>query len=122
VEDFGAVDKVAWLAVAFMTPSLAFMLSNGQLFQTFNIKWMYIAGVVIFEAGSALCGAAPSMTILILGRVIGGIGSTFIYTGSIVLITVNTNESERFGSCKAGNDFSDRYIWGWLERPGALGQ
>jgi MFS family permease len=96
--EFDAVNRVAWLAVALMIPSLGLMLPNGQIFQTFNVKWLYIAGVVTFEIGSALCGAAPTMTFLIFARAIAGVGCTLIYTGSLVLITINTTERERYPS------------------------
>ena len=96
VEDFGSADKLAWLGVAGVVPFLAMMLPNGQLFQTFNAKWMYIFGVVTFEVGSAVCGAAPSMTVLIFGRALAGLGGTFVYSGSLVLLTGNTNKIERY--------------------------
>ena len=95
VEDFQAVDKVPWLATAFIIPGTALMLPIGQFFQIFNAKWFYILGIVIFEIGSALCGAAPDMNILIFGRVIAGTGATVIYIGSLFLISVNTSEHER---------------------------
>jgi MFS family permease len=45
----------------------------------FPAKWFYIIMVIIFEAGSALCGGAPNMNALIVGRVIAGIGAVGIY-------------------------------------------
>ena len=42
-----------------------------KAFGVLNTKWLYISTAVLFEAGSALCGAAPNMNALILGRVIG---------------------------------------------------
>lgn len=62
----------------------------------FPAKWFYIANVVLFEVGSALCGAAPNIDALIVGRVIAGIGAVGIYTGALFLITVNTTEEERY--------------------------
>jgi MFS family permease len=115
--EFGAVNRVAWLAVAFMIPTLALMLPNGQLFQTFNIKWLYIAGVVTFEIGSAICGAAPTMTVLIFGRAIAGVGCTLIYTGSLMLITINTTERERYISGLRGVNVG-RCIWDLWGRRG----
>jgi MFS family permease len=96
VEDFQAVDKVSWLATAFIIPGTALMLPAGQFFQVFNAKWCYILGILVFEAGSAICGAAANITVLILGRAIAGIGSTAIYTGTLFLISVNTSECERY--------------------------
>jgi MFS family permease len=95
VEEFQAVDKIAWLASAFFLSGTALMLPFGQFFQIFNAKWFYIISVVVFEVGSAICGAAPNMNALIVGRAIAGIGATGIYTGSLFLISVNTNDAER---------------------------
>lgn len=72
------------------------MLPAGQFFQVFNAKWCYILGILVFEVGSAVCGAAANITVLILGRAIAGIGSTAIYTGTLFLISVNTSEHERY--------------------------
>jgi MFS family permease len=81
-----------------MTPSdlmIAFVLPFGQFGMIFPAKWYYIANVIIFEAGSALCGGSPNMNALIVGRVLAGIGAIGIYTGAIFLISVNTTEEER---------------------------
>jgi MFS family permease len=72
------------------------MLPIGRFSAIFNAKWLYILSVVIFEAGSAMCGAAPSMNALIIGRMIAGLGAVGIYTGSIFLISVSTTVEERF--------------------------
>ena len=98
VDEFRAVELLPWLALAFMTPSVGLMLPNGQLFQTFNAKWLYISGVIIFEAASALCGAAPNITVFIIARAVSGTARAFIYTGTLFLLSVNTNEAERYTS------------------------
>jgi MFS family permease len=95
VEEFQAVDKIAWLAAAFFLSGTALMLPFGQFYQVFNAKWFYIFGVVVFEIGSAVCGSAPNINALIVGRAIAGIGATSIYTGSLFLLSVNTSEQER---------------------------
>jgi MFS family permease len=61
----------------------------------FPAKWFYIANVILFEAGSALCGGAPNINALIVGRVVAGIGAVGIYTGALFLISINTTEEER---------------------------
>ena len=72
------------------------MLPLGQFCAIFNAKWLYIISVAIFEIGSAVCGAAPNMNALIIGRMVAGIGAVGIYTGSIFLISVSTSVQERF--------------------------
>ena len=70
-------------------------VSSCNLFKKFDNKILFIAGVVVFEVGSAICGAAPSMAALIIGRVICGLGGTGIYIGAMNLLSLMTTEEER---------------------------
>ena len=42
--------------------------------------------IVIFEAGSALCGAAPTSTAFIIGRAIAGLGSAGVFSGGMMIM------------------------------------
>ncbi|KAJ0329486.1 hypothetical protein COL5a_004046 [Colletotrichum fioriniae] len=70
-------------------------LFYGQLYSHLKPKWLYIASVAIFEAGSALCGAAPNMNSLIVGRALCGLGGIGMYLGVMVLIAATTTIQER---------------------------
>lgn len=59
-EAFGQVDQLAWIGAGFPLGSVCVILLLGTLYNAFNIKWVFIATVVLFEAGSALCGGAPN--------------------------------------------------------------
>ena len=108
VDRFQSVDKISWLATGFFMAAagtttaldlrliVAFVLPFGQFAMIFPAKWFYIFNVLLFEVGSAVCGAAPNMNALIVGRVIAGIGAVGIYTGALFLISVNTSEEERY--------------------------
>ncbi len=78
-----------------MIGGLGVVLSVGKLYGLFNAKYLYITSMILFLAGSALCGAAPTMNAFIVGRVIAGIGGNGLYFGVMTLISVNTNEKER---------------------------
>ena len=62
---------------------MANILKSAALYAKFDMKIIFIASVVLFEAGSALCGAAPTMDALIIGRVIAGIGGSGMYIGLV---------------------------------------
>src|SRR4051812_33334140 len=62
---FNDVKNLTWLSVAFLIGAAATNLVWGKIFGQFNAKWTYILCVVLFELGSAICGAAPSMDALI---------------------------------------------------------
>lgn len=61
----------------------------------FNMKVVFLTSLVLFEGGSAICGAAPNMSALIIGRVIAGIGGSGLYVGALTYISVLTTTVER---------------------------
>jgi MFS family permease len=81
LSSLGQLPKLGWLGIGFPMGSAATILPIGVSYGLFNIKWLYIASIILFELGSALCGAAPTMTALIVGRVIAGIGGAGMYLG-----------------------------------------
>lgn len=107
IATFGEVSQLAWIGAGFPLGSVAVILPYGLLFTKFNMKWLYIAGIVLFQAGSALCGAAPTMNALIVGRVFAGAGGTGIYLGGLNHFSALTTRQER-GMYLAGTGF----VWG----------
>ncbi|KAK7754993.1 hypothetical protein SLS62_003077 [Diatrype stigma] len=91
----GGIEKLSWISVAFALGAVATNLFWGQLYTHFDSKILFISSVVIFEVGSAVCGAAPSLDALIGGRAICGIGGMGIYLGTINMVSALTNEQER---------------------------
>ncbi|KAK0900772.1 hypothetical protein LTR02_008978 [Friedmanniomyces endolithicus] len=85
-ERFDNIEDLAWVGLGFPMASVAFILLIGRLYSVFNIKWLLNTSIFIFEVGSALCGAAPNMNALIVGRVIAGIGGSGMYIGYVHLI------------------------------------
>lgn len=59
------------------------MTHSGKAYAIFDVKWLYIASLTMFAAGSALCGAAPNMKALIVGRVWAGAGGAGMYLGYV---------------------------------------
>ncbi|KAI2609867.1 major facilitator superfamily domain-containing protein [Hypoxylon fragiforme] len=95
IEALGHVEQLAWVGAGFPLGSVCVILLLGKLYEMFNTKWNFMAAVVLFEAGSALCGAAPTMNALIVGRVITGMGGSGIYLGSLQYVAIMTGEKER---------------------------
>ncbi|KAJ2983069.1 hypothetical protein NQ176_g965 [Zarea fungicola] len=107
-QTFGAVDQLAWLGAGFALGSSATILPTGTLFNNFNQKWLYLSGILLFEAGSALCGAAPSMNALIIGRVLAGAGGTGIYLGTLNYFSSDIVPPEHHGAYISGISV----VWG----------
>ncbi|KAJ5096378.1 Major facilitator superfamily domain general substrate transporter [Penicillium alfredii] len=95
VSELGGIQKLSWLSVAFLLCATATNLVWGRLYGHLNAKWFYIFHVTIFEIGSAICGAAPSINVMILGRAIAGIGGSGLYVGCMTLLATTTTIEER---------------------------
>ncbi|OHW95328.1 major facilitator superfamily transporter [Colletotrichum incanum] len=67
---------------------MALQLPYGKAYAQFNVKWIYLSSLVIFEAGSILCAAAPNSKALIAGRVISGVGAAALYSGAINMLAM----------------------------------
>ena len=80
-EDFNNVSQLGWLGVGFGLGSTVSILPLGKAFGIFNAKWLFFGCLVNFAAASALCGAAPSMDAIIIGRVWAGAGGAGMYLG-----------------------------------------
>ncbi|KAH9894573.1 major facilitator superfamily domain-containing protein [Xylariomycetidae sp. FL2044] len=97
VNTFGNVDNLPWLCVGFLLGGESAVLPFGRLYGLFDAKWLYFTSAVTFNVGSAICGAAPNISALIVGRVIAGLGGNGMYIGVITLLSVNTSDRERPG-------------------------
>ncbi|KAJ5578221.1 MFS general substrate transporter [Penicillium hispanicum] len=85
-DQFHALDDVGWYASSYLLTTCSFQLLYGKLYALFNIKWVFLAALFIFELGSLICGVAPTSTVLIVGRAIAGLGSAGIFTGALVTV------------------------------------
>ncbi|KAI0022608.1 MFS general substrate transporter [Xylariomycetidae sp. FL0641] len=96
VETFGGrVDMLPWISVAYPMGEVGANPLWGKLTSHFNNKMLYLGAVLIFEIGSAVTGAAPTIEALIVGRAIAGFGGSGIYVGTINIITAMTVAWER---------------------------
>jgi MFS family permease len=94
ISSFGRLDLIAWIGTGFALGAM-FILLWGKIYGVFNMKWVYIFNIFLFEVGSAICGAAPDMESLIVGRVIAGVGGCGMYSGTLTYVSVLTSPEEK---------------------------
>jgi MFS family permease len=82
-DDFRSAGDIGWYGSAFFLTSCAFQLFLGKVYAIFSVKFTFLASIMVFEIGSAICGAAPNSLAFILGRAIAGIGSAGIFSGAV---------------------------------------
>lgn len=79
--------SVQWVIIAYLVATAAVLLTAGRLADMVGRKPIWGAGLIIFTVCSALCGAAPSLGILILARLFQGIGGALIMAVAPVMLT-----------------------------------
>lgn len=77
----GDLNLLPWVGTGFLLGSVATISLFGSLYTKIEVKWLYLSSILAFEVGSAICGAAPNMQAMAVGRVVAGIGGSGIYLG-----------------------------------------
>lgn len=95
IQDLGEINKLSWISVGFSLGAASTNFLWGRIYSQFEIKRLYITSVLIFQIGSALCGAAQTMNMLIGGRILAGLGCQGMYIGVMTLIGSITTLQER---------------------------
>jgi EmrB/QacA subfamily drug resistance transporter len=84
---FGAdIHSVQWVLTAYILTQGVITPTAAYFSETFGIKRFYIFSLAAFTIGSALCGIAWSLPILILFRIIQGAGGAALFPLSITLL------------------------------------
>lgn len=78
---------VEWVIIAYLVVIAGMLLTVGRLADITGRKTLWVVGLVIFTLGSALCGAAPVLPILIVARAFQGLGGALIMSVSPAMLT-----------------------------------
>ncbi|CAM4056034.1 MFS transporter [Kerstersia similis] len=76
-----------WVVNAYAICLSALMLSAGPAADRHGHKRAWLAGVILFTAGSAVCGLAPNLGILLAGRAIQGVAAALLIAGALPILT-----------------------------------
>jgi len=69
------IEQITWVTTGFVMATVLVMPLTGFLARMFGQKRVYLASLVLFVAGSALCGFARTLPMLVLFRVLQGFGA-----------------------------------------------
>jgi EmrB/QacA subfamily drug resistance transporter len=121
VEDLGITStQVQWVQEAYTLVFASLLLLFGSLADKFGRRRMLLIGVVVFTIASVLAAFAPSGDLLILARLIQGVGGAMVLPTTLSLINATFRGRERgiafavWGSTIGGMVAVGPLLGGWL--------
>jgi EmrB/QacA subfamily drug resistance transporter len=94
--DLGAdTAGLQWTLNAYVLTLAALVLAAGSLSDIYGRRRVFILGVVVFVAASALCAAAPTIQLLVAARFGQGIGGALLTPGSLAIIDAVFHPDDR---------------------------
>jgi EmrB/QacA subfamily drug resistance transporter len=79
--------ELVWVILAYLIAATVLVLMAGRLSDLFGRKRAYVGGFVVFALASLGAGFSPDATVLIVWRVLQGIGSAFLFANAAALVT-----------------------------------
>ncbi|WP_455732731.1 MFS transporter, partial [Burkholderia stabilis] len=84
---FGSrVAGLQWIVNAYTLAFASLLMTGGTLGDRLGDRTVYVAGLAVFVAASALCGLAPTLPALAIARALQGVGSAMLVPCSLALI------------------------------------
>ncbi|HEY4386981.1 MAG TPA: DHA2 family efflux MFS transporter permease subunit, partial [Ktedonobacteraceae bacterium] len=86
---------VEWIIIAYLVATASILLTAGRVADMFGRKAVWTIGLIVFTGGSAICGGAPTLELLIAARALQGVGGALLMAVSPAMLTTAFPSSER---------------------------
>lgn len=94
--EFGATEaELAWIVTGFLLVFSIGIPFYGRVSDRMSLRRLFSFALVIFAAGCLLCALAPGLLVLVIGRIVMGIGAAALPVLSMIAITRLLPERER---------------------------
>lgn len=92
---FNVSGNIRWVVLSYILPTTALLGAFGALSDVIGRRRITLAGVILFIAGSVLCGTAQSLEQMIIYRIIQGLGGACLGSAILAIATANFAPEER---------------------------
>jgi len=93
---------LVWVILAYLIAATVLVLTAGRLSDLFGRRRAYVGGFLVFALASLGAGFSPNVTVLIIWRILQGIGSAFLFANAAALVT-DAFPKEKLGLAMGAN-------------------
>jgi MFS family permease len=95
--EFGvSINGLQWIVIVYGLTLAGFLMLSGRVGDIYGHKKLFIIGILLFSLASLTGGLAPSEIVLILARVVQGLGAVMASaTGLSILVAAFAEGKER---------------------------
>jgi MFS family permease len=79
--------QIQWVINSYLFTGMIFFIIGGKLSDIVGQKIIFLIGTLLFAGSSLIAALAPNFTVLIIGRLIQGIGFAFTLSLAILIIS-----------------------------------
>lgn len=124
--DLGAgVAGLQWIVNGYLLSLAALILVGGSLGDRYGRRRLFIVGTVWFSIASVACALAPTLTTLVIARIVQGIGAALLTPGSLAIIQASFVPDDRAGAIGAWSALGGiagalgPVVGGWIVQSGS---
>jgi MFS family permease len=94
VLEIGGVGAISWTTTLYVVASIVAAAAGGLLRARLGLRRAALLGPLVFVAGALLCAAAPTMPVLLAGRLVQGLGAGLALALSYACIRILFPEAQ----------------------------
>ncbi|MCB1002910.1 MAG: MFS transporter [Acidimicrobiales bacterium] len=120
-DELGAdVVGLQWVITGYLLTLASFILLGGALGDHLGRRRVFVVGAVWFGLASLLCGVAPTLPVLLVARILQGVGAALLTPTSLALLQAGFRSGDRAAAVGAWSGLGGLagavgpFVGGWL--------
>ena len=89
------ITSLQWVLTGYLLALASLILIGGALGDRFGRRRVFVIGTAWFAVASVLCGAAPTVGVLVAARILQGVGGALLTPGSLAILQSSFREADR---------------------------